>query len=1246
MKKMNRRIGKRILAFVMSVFMLIGMLPLSALAADENTPTTKRLNDLLTGFELSGEGVELVDGVYSVKPKTNFTLSLHFRENDSWEYDMTDYIYYELPAGVAASVDGVTGSVVIGVQTSEAYMPIDHNYEIKDNKLYVYWNKEDKDFADLSLAHYVTFDFNMSVKFDGTQSEVKFIESDSAKVNVDKTGTITVTKKFSGFMGNDRATLLDGDSEAAKAAREAVTFELWDKAGTVLKTFTYDDMNVNDKGDHYIQFDDMEPGTYYVKETGHPDFALYTFDAEDSVLNTSGELEVAGDLSMGLTNDYDYYSGSLALYKSIDWTNWDGSKTLPSDIGSKITFTVTGPFGYSKKDIKYSEFKDGIYTLENLPVGTYTVTEKNTVTGYTWTYTINGETAEKAEVEVKKDDIAVVKFANTYDQKVGNLEIVKIAAGATVPADTKFTVTFPDKSTKTFYYKEMTDGKYVFKNVPLGEYSVAEDHGSAGITNYKLVVTGEGTKKVLEGQTSTTTITNTYTELGSLKITKTIAGDLDASKMTKTQKQAIKFTITGPNNYKKSITFNDFTDADKDGIYEYTLKDLPAGTYTVVESGSVSGYTQVTVPADKTCTADVKLGGTAQADFTNTYTQIKYTLVVNKEVAGVYTSLDTLPEEVKKGLGFKVIDANGNVTTYTYADFGKKLVLTAPGPYTINEINPDLSGTGITVTSQVSTDGTNYTVGISVGVTLNTDNETVVYFKNTYDHQGKIIVDKTVLGLTKEEEEVLRTQLLFAIYHSDGNVFKDNLTLEDLKNGIAVPVGRYYVQEYGGLAVKGYNPAITSWVIEAVASGTDTKTNAFDVKKNEEIKVSYTNEYTRPYGPGDGEFKLEKLVSGLDEIGTDEKGELKVIKLTKELEVKNTKGKILYEGITFKIEEKKVIANKTIYYYVGEYTLDQFTAGQVKLPVGTYRLTELGYEVTGYKNHITFKFESGIVGTPKQTAPNQIEFTIDETTALKVEVRNVYAHIGNLEIKKTFSGDDNAWKNWDGTKKKSIKFTVTGPHDYKQTFTYYDLEKAGGIKKFFDVPIGEYTITESNGAQVTNYTLTVSYTNADESGKATVKKGETTTVTINNDYQRQKASLTIIKVMAGDYPVEWTDEQKEAMVFQIVQTGNSNVIRTVTYKDFEGGKYTFTDLSTNVEYKVVETIGGVLTNVYNVEIDNNEAKFTLEFGKNTEITITNTFTQTGSLKVVKEFEGAELTAAEKASVKFVITGPNNYERTA
>ena len=119
------------------------------------------------------------------------------------------------------------------------------------------------------------------------------------------------------------------------------------------------------------------------------------------------------------------------------------------------------------------------------------------------------------------------------------------------------------------------------ENVAIGVYTVTElgtePNGAAQIANYSLRATQTGSGLVQRNGTAGVTLNNDYTvNTGSLRIEKTFTGLTSYD-----DAGALRFRITGPNGYNKTVTYAEFTD----GVY--VLENLMPGTYMVYELNAI-----------------------------------------------------------------------------------------------------------------------------------------------------------------------------------------------------------------------------------------------------------------------------------------------------------------------------------------------------------------------------------------------------------------------------------------------------------------------------------------------------------------------------------------------------------------------------------------------------------------------------------------------------------------------------------
>ena len=136
------------------------------------------------------------------------------------------------------------------------------------------------------------------------------------------------------------------------------------------------------------------------------------------------EASVSGDARTGYTITNTLKSGTLEIVKSI--TGDVSDSALTAEQKAAMTFTVIGPDGYSET-VHYSDFVNGKYTFQNLPLGEYIVTETNAdMEGYklTTTYSVDG-----GKVTVTNKETATITITNDYTKtKDVSVKISKVDA--------------------------------------------------------------------------------------------------------------------------------------------------------------------------------------------------------------------------------------------------------------------------------------------------------------------------------------------------------------------------------------------------------------------------------------------------------------------------------------------------------------------------------------------------------------------------------------------------------------------------------------------------------------------------------------------------------------------------------------------------------------------------------------------------------------------------------------------------
>ena len=466
---------------------------------------------------------------------------------------------------------------------------------------------------------------------DGDDKELKITNTYSSTPVVPDTETLTLQKAF---------------VNAPTVDKSKITFTVTGP-DNYSKTVSYADFAANGTYD----LGKVTVGTYTVTESidaseksKEEQGYSYVLQNTDAQLTDSKELKKGEPATLLITNTYRKtlidQKGNLTIKKVLS--------SAPTIDKSQITFEVTGPNSYSKT-VSYADFDaNGEYSLGEVSIGTYTVTETvadsektKEENGYTYTF-LNTDAEMTASDEVKAGEPTTLTITNRYDQTAitpaqGNLVINKVFENA--PTIDKSQITFevidPNGVSTIIAFSDFdADGKYYFNNVEPGTYTVIETVADSEKTkeengyNYSFVTADADMTKqgvVEDSKTTELIFTNKYEatsvtpKTGELVIKKIFvnAPTIDKDNLT--------FTVTGPDGYSKTVKYSDFNDKG-----EYELGSVAVGTYTVTEtiadsekSKEESGYKYTFNPDDST--ADLKdedtvnAGETTVLSITNAY---------------------------------------------------------------------------------------------------------------------------------------------------------------------------------------------------------------------------------------------------------------------------------------------------------------------------------------------------------------------------------------------------------------------------------------------------------------------------------------------------------------------------------------------------------------------------------------------------------------------------------------------------
>ena len=605
--------------------------------------------------------------------------------------------------------------------------------------------------------------------------------------------------------------------------------------------------------------DDLETGEYQVVESGADFYQDYKLSV--SYGETAGKAEVKAGVTAGVTvtNTYSKKTGTLEVKKTVNMSLSDKQK-------EKLTFTVTGPDGY-RNSSTYDKFVNGSWKIDNLPLGEYTVTETDAdISGYSRKTTYD---VKDGKTEVKEGQISTVEITNTYTRESGNLKLKKVFVGEKTVGDLndeqkaaiKFTVIGPDGYHQTISYKDFAeDGTYTLSGLSNGEYQV-EESGADIYKDYKLNVSysvADGKTTVTTGTITEVTITNTYSKkTGTLEVDKIINGVI----LTDDQKSKLTFTVTGPNGYSNSGTYDQFVNGS------WKLENLPLGDYTVTETNAdIEGYKLTTTYSVDGGKATVTSKETATVTITNNYT-------TNKKTSVKISKVDAETYKLLGGAHLMVIDPDGNVVAeWDSTKNAHKITGLKPGvTYTLRETKaPKGYDIAADTTFELNEDGTintaNTTTSISGDALLVKDEKTADKTVSVSVTKRLVTVDGQVIGapdatyyvaLYSDPDCTQRVSDVMALNYKNASV--STVTFTGLKKGQT-----YYV---GECEADG-----TSYLANVNADGTlytvdFSDGNTVEVTNNDGSKTIYFDNQFEKVPDGyykEGELNITKKLVGGD----------------------------------------------------------------------------------------------------------------------------------------------------------------------------------------------------------------------------------------------------------------------------------------------------------------------------------------------------------------------------------------------
>ena len=280
-------------------------------------------------------------------------------------------------------------------------------------------------------------------------------------------GTLIITKQITG----------DLTEEQIKSLEDKLTFTVelnGKKSSYKLNQFTPGANNT-----YSLTIGGLSPNTQYTVTESGAKIPGYVLDASST--GEKGTIAKGGTATAAFTNKYTPDTGSLTITKTVVGLDSTALAELKDEISFVVKNSADEAVATINKDSEgWNAAWNGsnfTYTIENLPTGTYTVTENghNDITNYIWQ--TGGTTATGTVVYNAAGTPAAL--TNTYTPADGYLTINKVINGDAFGdgRDTfnfKVTATSGKDEGKVWYFTIKGAGETEAIKLPVGKYTIEE----------------------------------------------------------------------------------------------------------------------------------------------------------------------------------------------------------------------------------------------------------------------------------------------------------------------------------------------------------------------------------------------------------------------------------------------------------------------------------------------------------------------------------------------------------------------------------------------------------------------------------------------------------------------------------------------------------------------------------------------------------------------------------------------------
>ena len=382
---------------------------------DANTRYTTNLNALAVEASVSGAGITQVNGVYQVRPETDYTFKVILAETEDLQFhndgDGDGNLYYTLPEGLTIPGSIPETAFNIGTLSGNTF-----SYQEGSGRIVVRLNKNDSNYEAFRQSATAHFKLEFNVRFNADVEEIVFGNAKTIKIHVDVNRTLSLQKDASYDASRRTLSYTITVSSTGVNNNVVITDNL---SGNWLKMYSLEDVVITSNKNRdlsnvtkaingrelTVTIPSMDHGeNIYIKYTVQVVNAdqMHPTTKDDAVNATTNT--VTGNWSGNNTvsvNKPEVYNPSISKRASLNNSNHEITYTITLngdfkyDIsGRTITDTVVSGsrrFGkYSGGGITVQIYDSTNTLLRSTPVPWSAITVQDSK-DYTWAYTIPAE---------------------------------------------------------------------------------------------------------------------------------------------------------------------------------------------------------------------------------------------------------------------------------------------------------------------------------------------------------------------------------------------------------------------------------------------------------------------------------------------------------------------------------------------------------------------------------------------------------------------------------------------------------------------------------------------------------------------------------------------------------------------------------------------------------------------------------------------------------------------------------------